>query len=305
MIIDCHSHIWPSRADLGAAVQFSCLAQTQCETAQPNQHFDGIYPAVTSIVLGFVCEHLNARISNHFISKYVNAHPRQLIGFAGVDPTDKNCCAQLRQLHDEENFAGLTLCPACQGFHPCDTRVMQLCEVALELSMPVYILQGMALPQQAYLEYAQPHFLDEIARRFTDLKMIVSHLGYPWVEQTISLLAKHPNVFADVAGLARSPWLAYRFLILAYECGVIEKLLFASDFPSLTVKTTIESLYNLNKITLDSLLPAVPREHLKGIIERDSLSLLGLNSTHQMPPDESSQEIPAAPNAEEPEQPHD
>ncbi|MCP4711043.1 MAG: amidohydrolase family protein [Planctomycetes bacterium] len=291
MIIDCHSHIWPSRADLGHAVQFSCLAQPNCDTAQPNQHFDGIEPAVTSIVLGFVSEHLKAKISNHFISKYVNAHPQQLIGFAGIDPTDKNCCEQLRQCHNEDNFAGITLSPACQGFHPCDTRVMQLCEIALELSMPVYFLQGIALPRLAYLEYAQPLFLDEIARRFSELKIIISHLGFPWVEQTISLLAKHPNIYADVAGLARSPWLAYRSLILAYECGVIEKLLFASDFPSLTVKTTIESLYNLNKITLDSLLPAVPREHLKGIVERDSLSLLNLNPPDQQQPDETSDEI--------------
>ena len=301
MIIDCHSHIWPSRTELGQAAQFSCLAQPNCDTAQPNQHFDGIDPAVTSIVLGFVSEHLNAKISNHFISKYVNAHPQQLIGFAGIDPTDKNCCDQLRQLHDEDGFAGLTLSPACQGFHPCDTRGMQLCEIALELSMPVYFLQGITLPRLAYLEYAQPQFLDEIARRFAGLKIIISHLGYPWIEQTISLLAKHPNVYADVAGLARSPWLAYRCLILAYECGVIEKLLFASDFPSLTVKTTIESLYNLNKITLDSLLPAVPREHLKGIIERNSLSLLGLITPDQQPPAESSEDISTSSTGEIPE----
>ena len=300
MIIDCHSHIWPSRADLGLAVQFSCLAQPHCDTAQPNQHFDGIEPAVISIILGFVSEYLNARISNHLISKYVKAHPRQLIGFAGIDPTDKKCGGQLRQLHDE-GFAGLTLSPACQGFHPCDTRGMQLCEIALELSMPVYFLQGITLPRRACLEYAQPQFLDEIARRFTDLKIIVSHLGYPWIEQTISLLAKHPNVYADVAGLARSPSLAYRSLILAYECGVIEKLLFASDFPSLTVKTTIDSLYNLNKITLDSLLPAVPREHLRGIIERNSLSLLGLINPEHPSLCESAQEISTSSSGEIPE----
>jgi len=40
----------------------------------------------------------------------------------------------------------------------------------------------------------------------------------------------------------------------------------------------VESLYNLNKLTIDSVLPAIPREQLRGIVERDSLSLLGLGN---------------------------
>jgi predicted TIM-barrel fold metal-dependent hydrolase len=101
-------------------------------------------------------------------------------------------------------------------------------------------------------------------------------MGFPWMDQTIAMLAKHPNVFADVAGLSSKPWQAYRSLALAYEYGVISKLLFASDFPNRTVKVAAEAIYNLNKITLGSVLPAIPREQLRGIVERDSLRLLGL-----------------------------
>jgi len=276
MIVDCHSHIWTSRSQLGRADVFSCLAGQGSTLPTPEAHQEASRPAEVVLVLGFVSSHCQAEISNQMISSYVSSRRSQALGFAGIDPVQKGSLKKLRQLHSEDGFVGITLSPACQCFHPCDTRVMKLYEQALELSMPVYFLHGESLPSSGVMEYTRPEGLDEVARTFPDLKIVLSHLGYPWTEQTISLLAKHENVFADVAGLTNKPWQAYRSLTLAYEYGVIEKLLFASDFPSHTVKTAVESLYNLNKVTLDSVLPAVPREQLRGIVERDSLSLLGL-----------------------------
>ena len=141
-------------------------------------------------------------------------------------------------------------------------------------------LQGDVLPPQTKLKFSQPADLDEVAQSFPSLSIVVSHLGYPWIEQMICLLAKHPNVYSDIAGLAQRPWQAYRTLTLAYEFGVIEKLFLASDFPANTVTSSIETIYNLNKLTLESVLPAIPREQLRGIVERDSISVLGLKMPH-------------------------
>jgi len=278
MIIDCHSHIWPSVNRLGQAEAFSCLLQGQTSQAQPDQHLTCSAPADVTLVLGFLSNYLNAEIPNSFIADYVSTEPRRLLGFAGIDPTGPTASQQLEQLHQEQHFAGITLSPACQNFHPCDTRAMRLYEKAQELNLPVYFLQGMVLPAAAILQYAQPDALDEVTRNFPSLKIVISHLGYPWIEQTIALLAKHENIYSDVAGLTNRPWQAYRTLSLAYEYGVMEKILFASDFPCQTVKAAVESLYNINQIALDSVLPPVPREQIRGIVERDSLSLLGLNT---------------------------
>src|SRR5437762_589873 len=79
--------------------------------------------------------------------------------------------------------------------------------------------------------YARAYLLDEVARAFPNLKMVVSHLGYPWVDEAIVLLGKHQNVYADVAALLRRPWVAYDALVRAHQFHVIEKLLFGSDFP--------------------------------------------------------------------------
>ena len=50
-------------------------------------------------------------------------------------------------------------------------------------------------------------------------------------DETIYMLGKHPNVFADVSGLLSRPWQAYNALVSCYQADVIDKLLFGSDFP--------------------------------------------------------------------------
>jgi len=76
--------------------------------------------------------------------------------------------------------------------------------------------------------------------------------------------------------LLRRPWQAYHALLVAYEYGVMDRLLFGSDFPYASAKECIESLYSLNQMVHGTNLPVVPRESLRGIVERDAMSLLGL-----------------------------
>jgi predicted TIM-barrel fold metal-dependent hydrolase len=47
------------------------------------------------------------------------------------------------------------------------------------------------------LDYAQPWLLDEIARSFPQLRIIVGRIGLPFFHQTLCLLGKHENVYAD------------------------------------------------------------------------------------------------------------
>ncbi len=275
MIIDCHSHVWLSKEQLGQAERFSCIANPEIGSADPKIHLEYSEPADIVFVLGFVSNMLNAEIPNNVLLEYSQENKGRVIAFAGMDPAEEGTIEKLQEYH-EQGFAGITLSPACQGFHPTDSRAMRIYELAESLSMPIYFLHGEKIPAVANLQFNQPVALDEVAQAFPNLKMVISHFGYPWVDQTIALLGKHPNIFSDVAGIMTRPWQAYRILTLAYEYDVMEKLLFGSDFPTHNVKSVIEAVYNLNKLTIDSILPAIPREHLRSMVERDSMTLLGL-----------------------------
>ncbi len=101
-------------------------------------------------------------------------------------------------------------------------------------------------------------------------------MGFPWVNETALLLGKHENVFAETSWLLNEPWQAYQALLTAHQFGVMNKLLFGSGFPNASAAHCIEELYGISHLVHGTNLPTIPREQLRGIVERDTLKLLGI-----------------------------
>ena len=279
MIVDLHTHLWQSPEQLGEPIveqmrrrypqQFGLL------DASPQAHEVAMQPIDVAVVLGFRAIALGADVPNTFIAEYVAQRPDRVIGFAGIDPTEPGCVTQLRELPDM-GLSGLTISPASQGFHPSDTRAMKVYEVAQEMGLPVLLHQGTHHTANSRMAFAQPYLFDDVAREFPDLKMVVAHVGYPWIDQTLTLIGKHPNVYAEISNVISRPLHLYQTLQAAHQLGVCEKLLFGSDFPYLSPTEAIEIVYSMNNTFQSAGLPGVPREKLRAIIERDSLECLGL-----------------------------
>ena len=99
------------------------------------------------------------------------------------------------------------------------------------------------------------------------------------MEETIVLLEKHPNVYAEISWLLHQPWKAHQALLSAYQCHVMDKLMFGSGFPFAPASLGIETLYSINHLCQGTNLPMIPREQLRGIVERDALTLLGVSAS--------------------------
>src|SRR5208282_5965801 len=142
MIVDCHTHIWQSpdqlgQLDLGEAPRpgakrsprISPSGKSQWRTvpaADPDHHWAESAVVDKSIVLGFKSKYLQAEIPNSYVAEYVNRFPQKLIGFAGIDPTERSAIDELHAARDHLQLRGITLSPANQDFHPCDSRAMRL-----------------------------------------------------------------------------------------------------------------------------------------------------------------------------------
>ena len=291
MIVDCHTHVWQSPDQLGQLdlgdlpkkvraasprISPNRTIWRQIPSADVEFHWSQSGAVDKSIVLGIKSRYLRAEIPNQYVSDYVKRFPQKLIGFAGIDPTERGAVGELRAAKSDLHLRGVTVSPANQDFHPSDSRAMRVYAEAEKLGMPILIHPGSQFTEQSKLEYGRPCLLDEMARSFPALRIVIAQLGQPWVDETIVLLGKHPNVFADVSGLLRRPWQAYNSLVLAHQYGVIDKLLFGSDFPYTNATECIETLYSINQLAQGTNLPVVPREALRGIVERDTLALLGL-----------------------------
>ena len=295
MIVDVHTHIWQSpdqlgRMNLGNSSRLSRKRPSRISgekgawrivpAADPDHHWaeSGAQSGTVdrSFVLGFKSRYMQAEIPNRFVAEYVNRFPQKLIGFAGIDPTEKAAAQEVVIAREEFKLRGVTVSPANQDFHPTDSRAMRVYSECERLGMPVLIHPSGQFTEQSKMEFGRPYLFDEVARTFPNLRMIIAQLGQPWIDETICMLAKHQNVFADVSGLLSRPWQGYNALVSAYEHGVIDKLLFGSDFPYTSATECIEALYSINQLAQGTNLPLVPREALRGIVERDTLGLLGL-----------------------------
>jgi predicted TIM-barrel fold metal-dependent hydrolase len=134
----------------------------------------------------------------------------------------------------------------------------------------------MPMTQSSRMELARPVFWDEVARDFPRLPIVIGHLGHPWIEETLLLLGKHRNVFAELSGICCRPWPLFNALQSAVSLGVMDRLLFASGYPRETPERAIESLYSVNTMSLGTQLPGIPRALVRGIVERDALQCLGI-----------------------------
>lgn len=259
MIVDCHTHIDFSAEDIGV-----------------SEHLAAAETVDVCFVLGRGQE--GSEEINKKLSEYVQRHKSKMVGFAIVDPeNDKVSAANVRPLKDKLGLEGAVIYCAASGVHPTHSRAMRFYESAVELEMPVFFHNWEASSsREAILEYAQPYLLDEVARSFPDLKIIVGGMGSPFVEQTLALVAKHSNVYADLTVRPSSVWQVFNTVVAANEHGVMDKLLFGSGFPLGNAGQCIETLLGFNMLLADTNLPTVPRDRISTIVERESLELLGV-----------------------------
>jgi hypothetical protein len=278
MIIDCHTHIWSNVQQLGenAEAYLHRQAGREAVSAGPAEHAEAAGPVDRSLVLGLRSRHLQADVPNELVAEYVARHAEKMIGVAAVDPTVASAAEEAEGLLERNEFRCLTISPVVQNFHPADSRVIKLYELASRTGAPLLIQTGTHFPANGRMEYARPLLWDEIAREYPEMTIVISSLGHPWVEEAIALVGKHERVFADIAGLIRRPWQAYNALVLAHQFNVMDKILFGSDFPYSTPAEAIESVYRLHEVTQGTNLPSVPRETLRTMVERNALELLGI-----------------------------
>lgn len=213
---------------------------------------------------------------NDAAAKVAARLPEKIIGFMSVHPDEPDALDEIERSVNDLDLRGIKLGPNYQNFDPTGENAFRVYCRAQELGLPIVFHQGTSPFPDAPLRYAHPLVMDDIAAEFRDLKVVMAHIAHPWHVDCINIIRKHPNVYADVSGALIRPWQAYHAFMQAHEWGMLQKLLFASDFPVTTPAETIAFLQSLNEYARKYHLPELPEDQLEAIIERDSLELLGL-----------------------------
>lgn len=277
-MIDYHTHVgeahhWGERF-LAEAVRMRGSSPTLETTF--DDHRAAASKASNVIVLAFRSRHLGFDVPNEYVAEYCRTEPDKLIGFASVDPHDENALEELQYCYEELGLRGLKTSPIYQAYDPLDTRMMGIYRYCEENGLPILTHQGTTFPRRAPLRWAHPQQIEDVLLTFPRLRMIIAHLGHPWEVETIALLRKHPHLYADISALFYRPFQMYSSLTLCKEYGVLDKLLFGTDYPVTTIDETLAGLDRLVGYAEQMPFPTFNREDIDRLVERDVLPELGL-----------------------------
>lgn len=214
---------------------------------------------------------------NDAVAEFAQAHAGRVIGFLSVHPDAPDALQEIDRGVHELGLRGIKLGLNYQQAELLGQNAYAIYAKAEKMGLPILFHMGTSPVQFAPLEQAYPLSVDRIAIAFPKLRIIMAHMGHPWQIDTIVVIRKHPNVYADISALFYREWSMYNCLRLATEWGVMHKLLFGSDYPIASPQETIEGTRAVNAILEGTKLPRVPEDEIEKIIHRDSLALLGLD----------------------------
>jgi len=270
-LIDWHTHTWLVEHFGGNARSPS---GTEVERGSPERLHKAMQGVDRYIIVGLQVPWVH--IPNDFIAAQVKASNGRAIGLASVDPNHDGAAEELERAVTQLGLRGLKLSPVYQGFDPRMDSAWRLYEMADRFRIPVMFHVGGSASHTAQLEHGSPMLLDPMARAFPSLKVIVAHLGQPYMNETVILMRKQPNVYADLSARFHRPWQLYNGLVLAMEYNVWDKILFGTDFPNKTPEEAMALFRGLTRMVEGTNLPKITDEMIHAVLYQRPLSLVGL-----------------------------
>lgn len=179
--------------------------------------------------------------SNAEVATYTRAYSQRIFGLASVNLEDPvNAVKELEHYVKHEGFKGLRIVPWLWNRPPTDAHYWPLFVKCVELNIPFFTQVGHTGPLYPS-EVGRPvPYIDEIALKFPDLKIICGHTGYPWTAEMVGVAWKHKNVYIDTS--AWSPKYYPPELVTFANTTGKKKVLFGTNFPQLGWKDCVDAV---------------------------------------------------------------
>lgn len=254
---------------------------------QPVYHHD--YPDVSpaefdeamvgvdaAVVFGLRATAVGVATPNEYVEWFCATAKTKTVGFMSLDLCDDDV---LDQLEDgvSRGLQGIKLYPVLARFDARDRKHDAFYAAVRRHGLALLWHMGATPSPAGDLALSQPLIVDDVARRYPDVKQVIAHLGHPWQRETLVVLRKNRNVYSDLSALWARPYDGYRALVRAQEWGVVDKVLFGSDFPLWTPADAAAQLREIGKLSAGNL-PGIADDTLDQIFDAPTLSVLGLEA---------------------------
>ena len=224
-------------------IDFKTKAQPLEEVVAEMDRF-GVEKAV---ITGRDCETTyGSKSNNDSVIDFVKAYPNKFIGFVGCDPhKGMAAIAELKASVEELGMRGAACDPYLAQIYANDAKFYPVYSKCCELDIPIIFTTGPAtLVPNAIIDHVAPRYIDMVARDFPELKIVISHGGYPWVNEAIIVAERNKNVFIDLSEYEFSPMAeAY---VQAANTMIGDKILFASAHPFVDFRDSLKTYEKLS-----------------------------------------------------------
>ncbi len=246
----------PHTPEIINGIKNSAMFKAACEAIGFDKRIPQSLPEVVeglkqrgvelSVITGRDCEvTYGFPANNPSVLEFVKAYPKLFVGFWGIDP-HKGMKAVHETVHAVQDLGmkGIATDPYLAHIPANDARYYPLYSKCCELGVPVFITT--APPPQvprAVMDYVDPRHVDIVARDFPELVIIMSHGGYPFVNEAIFACMRNANVYMDLSEYELAPMADV--YVQALNTVIADKVVFASAHPFVEQAEAIEIYKNL------------------------------------------------------------
>ncbi len=261
MIIDCHTHLNNYHEERVRSIS-ECL-----DHLQQDMQANGVdYALVLSSYK--VTEH---RPPTRDVVKAI-AGLKNIFVVAGISYLHYKE-RDLRELADflkDGLVKGLKLYPGYEPFYPNDKRLQVVYDLAMEFDVPVMIHSGDTYSPTGRVRYSHPLHIDDVAVDHPQLKIVICHLGNPWIRDCMEVVYKNRNAYTDISGLVLGEfedkfekYMLQQVREMILFAGEPRYLLYGTDWPICGMKSYLKFMRSLE----------LPEKSLEKIMWRNAAEL--------------------------------
>ena len=139
--------------------------------------------------------------NNNSILEFCRAYPNKFLGFWGIDPhKGMDAVREVEHVIKDLGMRGIATDPYLAHCPPSDARYYPIYAKCVELGVPVFVTTAPpAQVPRAIMDYIDPRQIDVVARDFPELILIMSHGGYPFVNEAIFACMRNANLYMDLS----------------------------------------------------------------------------------------------------------
>ncbi len=183
-------------------------------------------------------------VSNEYIASLVKKHPDfNIIPVAGVDPTlsEDKLTANLEYALRDLKLKGASVDPFVLETNCADKRFYPIYKLCQDYNVPVMITIGPFPMGRGRMEWCHPNAADIIANDFPNLKILLSHAGFPYTQELIAIVWRNKNVYFENSLYYKLP--GANMVVDAVNNYIHDKMVWASAYPFADYNSALNDFY--------------------------------------------------------------